>query len=174
MEPYERLRQAARWPASVTAAEAARHFGWGQSSYIGHENGTRGIRPRVANKYAAAFGVSLGWLLTGEGTPDSTGAGEAMVQYGHRVLRDTLAASYQCLADINELMSLAFAEAVLERAKIQQELRPSEQSSHELVRELALTAARLFASGQARAVPGIDARHALATVEKGHIPFSDP
>jgi PAS domain S-box-containing protein len=159
-----------------TAAEAARHFGWGQSSYIGHENGTRGIRPRVANKYAAAFGVSLGWLLTGEGTPDPTGAREAVVRYGHRVLRDTIAASYQCLADLNEVASLAFAEAVLGRVEIQQGLPPSEQSSHDLVRELALTAARLFASGQARAMPGIDARHALAlsTVEKGHIPFSVP
>src|SRR5262249_48045968 len=100
MEPYERLRQARQMAGFDTAAKAARHFGWGQSSYMGHENGTRGIRPRVANKYAAAFGVSLGWLLTGEGT-DSTGAHEAMVQYGHRVLRDTIAASYQCLADIN-------------------------------------------------------------------------
>jgi PAS domain-containing protein len=176
MEPYERLRQARQMAGFGTAVEAARHFGWGQSSYIGHENGTRGIRPRVANKYAAAFGVSLGWLLTGEGSPNPTGAREAMVQYGHRVLRDTLAASYQCLADINEVMSLAFAEAVLERAEIQQGLPPSERSSHELVRDLALAAARLFASGQARPPPGIEARPASAssTVDKRHTPLSIP
>jgi len=176
MEPYERLRQARQTAGFDTAAEAARHFGWGQSSYIGHENGTRGIRPRVANQYAAAFGVSLGWLLTGEGTPDPTGAREAMVRYGHRVLRDTIAASYQCLADINEVMSLAFAEAVLGRAELQQRLPPSERSSHELVCELALTAARLFASGPAGAAPGVEARPALvsSTVEKRHTPLSVP
>lgn len=175
-EPYERLRQARQIAGFDTAAEAARHFGWGQSSYIGHENGTRGIRPRVANKYAAAFGVSLGWLLTGEGTPDPAGAREAMLQYGHRVLRDTIAASYQCLADINETTSLAFAEAVLGRAEIQQGLPASERSSHELVCELALIAARLFASGPTRAPPGIEARPAFvsSTVEKRHTPPFTP
>ncbi len=49
-----------------SAKEAARYFGWNYSSYIQHEQGLRGIS-RASAKYAKAFRVSEGWLLTGEG-----------------------------------------------------------------------------------------------------------
>lgn len=49
-----------------SAKAAAEYFGWNYSSYIQHEQGLRGIS-RASKKYATAFKVSEGWLLTGEG-----------------------------------------------------------------------------------------------------------
>ncbi|MEL6088696.1 helix-turn-helix domain-containing protein [Bartonella schoenbuchensis] len=49
-----------------SAKEAAKYFGWKYSSYIQHEQGLRGIS-RSSAKYAKAFRISEGWLLTGEG-----------------------------------------------------------------------------------------------------------
>lgn len=49
-----------------SAKAAATYFGWNYSSYIQHEQGLRGIS-RASKKYATAFRVSEGWLLTGEG-----------------------------------------------------------------------------------------------------------
>lgn len=48
------------------AKEAASYFGWKYETYIQHEQGIRGIS-RAAGRYAKAFRVSEGWLLTGEG-----------------------------------------------------------------------------------------------------------
>lgn len=50
--------------------EAVDFFGWVYESYVQHENGLRGIK-KQAFKYAKAYNVSPGWLLTGEGVgPD--------------------------------------------------------------------------------------------------------
>lgn len=49
------------------ATEAAERFGWPVSTYLSHENGTRGIKPTIAKKYAKAFNISHSWLMTGEG-----------------------------------------------------------------------------------------------------------
>jgi len=38
---------------------------------MGHENGSRGLRPNAAETYAKAFGVTAAWLLYGEG-PEPT------------------------------------------------------------------------------------------------------
>lgn len=54
-----------------TAKDAARYFGWTYETYIQHEQGIRGIS-RAASKYAKAFRVSEGWLLTGEGQGPTT------------------------------------------------------------------------------------------------------
>lgn len=50
------------------AKAAATYFGWVYDTYSQHERGLRGLS-RVAERYAKAFRVSEGWLLTGEG-PD--------------------------------------------------------------------------------------------------------
>ena len=47
----------------VEAAQAARAFGWNETTYTSHENGTRGLRPAVAARYAKAFHVQPEWLL---------------------------------------------------------------------------------------------------------------
>lgn len=62
----KRLEQARIERGFRTAKEAARYYGWIYETYIQHEQGIRGIS-RAAGKYAKAFRVSEGWLLTGEG-----------------------------------------------------------------------------------------------------------
>lgn len=52
-----------------TAAEAAKAYGWAVSTYTQHENGTRDLSRKAAEKYAAAFSVGAGWLLYGERGP---------------------------------------------------------------------------------------------------------
>lgn len=65
-DPAKRLEEARRARGYKTPKEAATFFGWTYETYIQHEQGTRGIT-RAAGKYAKAFRVSEGWLLTGEG-----------------------------------------------------------------------------------------------------------
>lgn len=67
----ERLRFARERAGFATAKEASDRFGWGYSTYAGHENGARGLKQAVAQDYARAFRVDLSWLLTGSGTPDT-------------------------------------------------------------------------------------------------------
>lgn len=65
MEPSDRLQKARREAGYETAVDAARAFGWGQSTYISHENGTRGLKPDKAAQYAKAFRVQPEWILYG-------------------------------------------------------------------------------------------------------------
>lgn len=65
-DPAKRLEEARKSRGFKTPKEAATYFGWTYETYIQHEQGHRGIT-RAASKYAAAFRVSEGWLLTGEG-----------------------------------------------------------------------------------------------------------
>lgn len=62
----KRLEKARTSRGFESAADAARYFGWNYDTYVQHENGTRGIT-RAAARYAKAFRVTAGWLLTGEG-----------------------------------------------------------------------------------------------------------
>lgn len=65
-EPFERLARARRDAGFEDATFAARRFGWNENSYRSHENGMRGLRRDVAERYAKAFRVNAGWLLTGD------------------------------------------------------------------------------------------------------------
>lgn len=64
----KRLEQARIARGIKSGREAAARFGWSYDTYAQHENGTRGIT-RAADRYAKAYRVSKGWLLTGEGDP---------------------------------------------------------------------------------------------------------
>lgn len=68
----KRLEQARIARGFPDAKSAAKFFGWNYYTYVQHENGTRGIS-RAAEKYASAFRVSPGWLLTGEGSSPRRG-----------------------------------------------------------------------------------------------------
>jgi SOS-response transcriptional repressor LexA len=59
----ERLKAAREKAGFGTASDAARAFGWTESAYRHHENGTRGFGADAAKKYARAFKVKPGWLL---------------------------------------------------------------------------------------------------------------
>jgi len=77
-EPAKRLEEARAARGFRTAKDATRFFGWKYETYIQHEQGVRGIG-RQSKKYAAAFRISEGWLLTGEGTgPDGLGPLQAV------------------------------------------------------------------------------------------------
>lgn len=64
-EPFERLQKAREDAGFAGPTEAARAFGWGVSTYLSHENGTRGLRPDTADRYARAFRVTTEWILFG-------------------------------------------------------------------------------------------------------------
>lgn len=65
MQSHERLRQARERASYVRASDAARAFGWPVSTYLGHENGSRGLTKDAAERYARAFKVTWQWLLGG-------------------------------------------------------------------------------------------------------------
>lgn len=65
MEPFERLQQARKKAGFIGPTEAAEAYGWRTVTYTSHENGTRGLRPEVAQRYAKAFRVPAEWLLYG-------------------------------------------------------------------------------------------------------------
>lgn len=65
-EPAKRLEIARRHAGFDSQAAAVERFGWSPDTYAQHENGTRGL-VRAAKKYAAAYKVSAGWLLSGDG-----------------------------------------------------------------------------------------------------------
>lgn len=64
-EPRLRLIQARETAGFETATDAARHYGWAESTYLAKENGTRGITAKNASVYGKAFGVSPEWVLYG-------------------------------------------------------------------------------------------------------------
>lgn len=65
----KRLRQARELDGRYKeATEAARAMGRGSSTYLSHENGTRGFRAS-APVYARFYKINLIWLLEGIGEP---------------------------------------------------------------------------------------------------------
>lgn len=63
----DRLRNLRIKKGFETASDAAKAFGWNEHTYKSHENGTRGIRPDLARKYATAFGSTASHILYGTG-----------------------------------------------------------------------------------------------------------
>ncbi|NYD88888.1 helix-turn-helix domain-containing protein [Sphingomonas melonis] len=61
--PHDRLRSARERAGFESAAEAARAFGWPESRYRHHENGTRGIPLKHAEAYGRAYKVSPAWIV---------------------------------------------------------------------------------------------------------------
>ena len=62
-----RLKEARKAAGFRSARSAAESLGVKYSTYAGHENARRGLNDAMAVKYATQFGVSLDWLLMGEG-----------------------------------------------------------------------------------------------------------
>ncbi|MGE7415865.1 LexA family transcriptional regulator [Methylobacterium tarhaniae] len=70
-EPHDRLKAARERAGYADATSAAKAFNWNATTYRSHENGTRGLKIGVAQKYAKAFRVSAAWIMTGEGDAPS-------------------------------------------------------------------------------------------------------
>jgi DNA-binding XRE family transcriptional regulator len=66
---HNRLKQARIEAGYETATDAAQALNVPPGTYLGHENGTKGLRRTVAERYADFFRVRRAWLLLGEGTP---------------------------------------------------------------------------------------------------------
>lgn len=71
-DPAERLRTARLRAGFSTGKDAAEAMGVSVSTYLGHENGSRGIKPGMATRYAKKFKVSEQWLLYGVGVGPGT------------------------------------------------------------------------------------------------------
>lgn len=67
--PAERLRAARIAAGYENGSDAARAFGWTPATYLGHENGSRGVRADSAARYGRAFNVPPEWILFGKGSP---------------------------------------------------------------------------------------------------------
>src|SRR5262249_42707558 len=65
-EPHLRLRCARERAGYASASDAARAMGVEEPTYLGHENGSRGLS-RAGPRYAKFFRVSLDWRLAGRG-----------------------------------------------------------------------------------------------------------
>ncbi len=65
MSVADRLKRAREAAGYETAAAACSRFGWAQSTYMGHENGSRGVTTAAAERYGAAFRVAPEWILFG-------------------------------------------------------------------------------------------------------------
>lgn len=63
----DRLKKVRAQAGFATGTDAARAMGIPAPTYLGHENGTTGLKRTVAIRYAKFFKVSLDWLLTGIG-----------------------------------------------------------------------------------------------------------
>lgn len=70
----DRLIKARERAGYSTAADAAKALGVKLPTYYSHENGSVGVRAKVAEVYARKFKVSLDWLLTGRGAMTMDGA----------------------------------------------------------------------------------------------------
>jgi hypothetical protein len=76
-DPAERLRIARLRAGYETGKEAAEALGFPVSTYLGHENGSRGISAKKAEIYARKYKVREQWLLYGVGPgPGTEGGGE--------------------------------------------------------------------------------------------------
>lgn len=72
IEMGRRLRQARIDAGYPSVPPLVRRFGWNQSTYYAHERGQNRFHLPDALTYAAAFGVSAMWLMTGRGeNPDT-------------------------------------------------------------------------------------------------------
>lgn len=79
-DPAERLRIARLRAGFSTAKEAAEAMGFPVSTYLAHENGSRGYPAKKAYTYARKFKVREQWLLYGTGpAPGETDAPKAEV-----------------------------------------------------------------------------------------------
>lgn len=112
-----RLEQARRVRGFADAKAASKFFGWSYPTYIQHESGERGI-VRAASKYAKAFRVSEGWLLTGEGRgPDGAEAVDKPIRIVGRVGADPSGAViFSDADDPNEYVPIAPGGSITDAA----------------------------------------------------------
>jgi len=78
----DRLKKARVRAGIGSARQAALKLNLPPSSYSAHENGQNDYDDEAARLYAKAFGVSAGWLLTGEGAAKNSNTVKVMGRIG--------------------------------------------------------------------------------------------
>lgn len=78
---HERLAWARQNAGYETASDAARALNISIPTYVAHENGSRGIKRDVAERYARFFHVPTEWLLLGRGRPSTRPSSVQLVGY---------------------------------------------------------------------------------------------
>lgn len=63
----DRLKRARLAVGFSTASDAAQKLGFNVSTYLSHENGSRGMPITTITEYARAFSASPAWLAFGDG-----------------------------------------------------------------------------------------------------------
>jgi transcriptional regulator with XRE-family HTH domain len=81
MTPGTRLKEARLAAGYATAHEAAAAADMTPSTYMGHENGSRGMNTQAAMRYGKLFRVNWAWLLSGEGANKAPEPEESMRLY---------------------------------------------------------------------------------------------
>lgn len=66
--PADRLKWARQNAGFESAREVADRIGVPYGTYVGHENGSRGITAKAGERYARLLRVSPAWLLYGKAT----------------------------------------------------------------------------------------------------------
>lgn len=79
--PSDRLKAARIAAGYRSATAAAQAFGWTESTYLGHENGSRGLQVDAAQRYARAFKVDWAHLMTGSEKGGAAPAGTPVLGY---------------------------------------------------------------------------------------------
>ena len=64
--PADRLRFLREQKGFATAVAAAQAYGWNKYTYAQHENGTRDISRKAAERYGTAYRRAGGWILYGD------------------------------------------------------------------------------------------------------------
>ena len=105
-----RLRQAREAAGFKSASDAVTRFGFRPSTYMAHENGQNGIRSEPAQAYARAFGVDLGWLLTGAGVGPGKKSHTASRNASHETKSARVVAEYSAERWPRDLRVLGMAE----------------------------------------------------------------
>jgi hypothetical protein len=79
-DPADRLRIARLRAGYTTAKDAAEALGFPVSTYLSHENGSRGISAKRAVTYARKYKVREQWLLYGVGPGPGTENGDVTAE----------------------------------------------------------------------------------------------
>lgn len=81
-EPADRLREAMNAKGYATYVALAERVGISPVTVRAHVNGMRGIRPKQAQRYARALGVTPSWILYGDDSAKSSTASQPFIETG--------------------------------------------------------------------------------------------
>jgi hypothetical protein len=106
-ERAARLRQARLAAGFARAADAIIAFGWKESTYWSHENGTRGISRDRLLLYANSFRVRPDWLAFGVGTGEATARAKQAIIEGYMTALATIVQRISAEQDVSSTIEAA-------------------------------------------------------------------